>query len=390
MAGVDVSLIGSALKKRGFDFYTGVPCSFLKPLINHVLDDPDMNFVKSASEGEAVGIACGAYLGGKKPVVMLQNSGLGNTVNPLTSLAYIYKIPLLVIVTWRGDPDFKDEPQHELMGVRTQAILSAMDIPCGVFQPGGESFEELLAKAEAHFSAASLPFAIIVKKDSISPYSLKNKVRSPFQRGKLFPAPENKTPELLREDIIRAIVQHAGDEDAIVSTTGKTSRELLEVKDRIQNFYVVGSMGCASGIALGAALAQPSKRFYVLDGDGALLMKMGALSTIGHVRPPSFIHICIDNEAHESTGAQSTSSGTTLFEEVAHACGYATSERVAGIPELAKAIERAKQEKGPHFILIKAKVGSREDLKRPTHKPPQITKRFRDYLTASEPVSASR
>ncbi|MFQ6041273.1 MAG: phosphonopyruvate decarboxylase [Candidatus Poribacteria bacterium] len=371
------------MTEKGFGPYIGVPCSFLKPLINYIIDREDVEYIAANNEGEAVAIASGAYLAGKRPVVMFQNSGLGNTINPLTSLNYVFKIPLLLIITWRGEPGLKDEPQHELMGQITFDLLKVVRVECDEFltpvcAAGGsdDEIEKKITDAVDYMAQTGLPCAFIMRKDTVDNYELQTHRDVPFVRGQILDGENFKNPVLERREAIAIVADLVSQTDLIVSTTGKISRELFYHEDRANQLYVVGSMGCASSIALGVALYQPEKKVIVLDGDGAALMRLEAMASIGHYRPSNLLHVIFDNESHESTGGQATLSPTVQFIEIAAACGYRSSVKVFTPGKLSDIIQQSLAEKGPHLIHVKVKRGSDPSLGRPTVTPVQVKERF--------------
>ena len=310
-------------QERGFSFYAGVPCSFLTPLINRVISDPALNYVGAASEGEAVAVAAGAWLAGRRTVVMCQNSGLGNTVNPLTSLNHPFRIPTLLIVTWRGQPGLKDEPQHELMGEVTGSLLDAIAIGHAGFPKEVDAVAAALDRAERAMAADELPFALIMEKGSVRDDGLDQPDQPIHPRGEVADLRQGGERPA-RIDLLRCIQALVPAAAAVVATTGKTGRELFTCEDRPQQLYQVGSMGCASAMGLGIAL-NTERPVLVLDGDGAALMKLGALATIGAHAPGNLIHVVLDNGVHDSTGGQATVSPNVDFAAVAQACGYPRS-----------------------------------------------------------------
>lgn len=372
----------SACTSRDYTFYTGVPCSFLKPLINYVIQNPDVDYVTSTSEGEAVGIAAGAYLAGRKAVVMCQNSGLGNTINPLTSLCFPFRIPILLIVTLRGEPDLNDEPQHELMGQITGQLLETLHIQWEFFPDKSEKISMVLDRAESEMAKTGLPFALIMKKGNVNKTDLlynhtKRKQSEVIPEGEFQSKPETR---MSRIESIKIIRETLSDEDALIATTGKIGRELFTLGDTENQLYVVGSMGCAAGIGFGIQYTKPNQRVVVLDGDGAVLMKMGTLATIGHYKSEQFIHIILDNESYESTGGQQSVSPTVDFCHIAAACGYKKCYRADTKQALAHAIHAIKENIGPSLIHVKVSGGSASDLGRPALKPWQVKDRFMKFL----------
>jgi len=368
----------SPARDAGYDFYTGVPCSFLTEIINRVISDTSLDYVGAASEGEAVAIASGAWLAGRKTVVMCQNSGLGNTVNPLTSLNHPFRIPTMMIVTWRGQPGITDEPQHELMGPITPDLLDTMHIPHSVFPQSEDEIADALAAAQAKMDETDLPFAFVMPKGSVAPEKLDEAARALPPRGTLTDYTEGGE----RPTRYRTLERHLAlvpDTAAVIASTGKSGRELFTLDDRDQHLYQVGSMGCASGMALGVAL-NSDRKVVALDGDGAVLMKMGALATVGAYQPDNLIHIVLDNGVHDSTGGQSTVSASVEFAEIAISSGYATAAKCDTLDGFEKAYSAALSADGPHLIHMRILPGSLKELGRPTVKPREVARRFKAFL----------
>ena len=367
---------------RGFDFYTGVPCSFLTPLINGVISDRTTRYVGAAIEGEAVAIAAGAWLAGRGPVVMCQNSGLGNTINPLTSLNWPFRIPTLLIVTWRGQPGLKDEPQHELMGQVMARLLDDIDIGHRFFPRREAEVGPALQAAVARMAERDLPYAFIMEKGSVAEAGLDQPAiaaRPPGRRLDLHGDGEAPCRFAALERLLGLLPEPA----AVIATTGKCGRELFTLADRPQHLYQVGSMGCASAMGLGVAL-NVERPVVVIDGDGAALMKMGNLATIGAEAPENLIHLLLDNGVHDSTGGQATVSPGVDFAAVALACGYrsaAACDDLAGFEAaLKQALEGPASNPGPHLVHLRISPGSLAKLGRPTVKPAEVARRFRDFL----------
>ena len=367
-------------RARGFNFYCGVPCSFLTPLINRVISDSKLNYVGAASEGEAVAIAAGAWLAGRKSVVMCQNSGLGNMINPLTSLNWPFRIPCLVIVTWRGQPGLKDEPQHELMGEITGAMLDVIRVPHAPFPAEENQIENALEIADAHMAESGLPSALIMQKGAVEMAPLNQPAPPVPPPGEL----DDRTTggaRPARAAALEAVLALAPEAAAIIATTGKTGRELFTLNDRPQQLYQVGSMGCAGAMGLGVAL-NTTRPVIVIDGDGAALMKMGALATIGAYAPKNLVHLILDNGVHDSTGGQATVSPAVSFAATAQACGYRTSylcDTLAGFNDcLGAALAGPK----PSLIHLRMAPGSLSPLGRPTVKPAEVARRFQDFLAS--------
>lgn len=365
-------------RDAGYDFFTGVPCSFLTEIINRVISDTSLDYVGAASEGEAVAIASGAWLAGRKTVVMCQNSGLGNTVNPITSLNHPFRIPTMMIVTWRGQPGITDEPQHELMGPITPELLDTMRIPHKVFPQTEGDIAGALAQAQHTMDESDLPFAFIMSKGSVAPEKLDETPRVLPPRGTLTDYSEGGERPT-RFQALEYHLAHVPDSAGVIASTGKSGRELFTLDDRDQHLYQVGSMGCASGMALGIAL-NSDRKVFALDGDGALLMKMGALATVGAYRPKNMIHVVLDNGVHDSTGGQSTVSASVEFAEIAVSSGYVTAAKCDSVTGLVKAYTAALASDGPHLVHMRIQPGSLKELGRPTVKPPEVARRFRDFL----------
>ena len=373
----------SAARALGYDFYTGVPCSFLTPMINRVIGDKALDYVGAASEGEAVAIASGAWLAGRETVVMCQNSGLGNAINPLTSLNYPFRIPTLLITTWRGQPGLGDEPQHEMMGRITDALLSTIEVPHRPFPKTPDEVGPALEAAKASIRETSLPFAFVMEKGSVASGGLD---QTPHRA----PAPgaysdrREKGPLPSRAQVLAGFLDLVPRGAAVIATTGKCGRELFTLADRPQHLYQVGSMGCAPAMALGVAL-NTRRTVVVLDGDGAALMKMGTFATIGAYHPGNLVHVLLDNGAHDSTGGQATVSACVDFPRVALACGYARAAATDGLEGFADALKEAFAAQGPALVHVRIRPGSMEKLGRPTVKPADVARRFRAFVAGKSP-----
>lgn len=374
----------SAAKDGGFDFYTGVPCSFLTPLIDRVISDGETRYIGAASEGEAVAIAAGAWLAGRETVVMLQNSGLGNTVNPLTSLNFPFRIPTLLIVTWRAGPGIDDEPQHELMGEITPALLDTIRVAHQSFPQCAEQIEPALRNASSAMHESGLPFAFILQKGMVRSDQLSEADPRRPPRGEvrdLRSSGQAPSRYAALERLVAVLPQDA----AVIATTGKCGRELFTISDRAQHLYQVGSMGCASGMGLGVAL-NVSRPVVVLDGDGAALMKLGTLATIGAEAPPNLVHVLLDNGVHDSTGAQPTVSPGVDFAALAIACGYRQAYACSALPALERAVRESLTTPGPHFVHMRIVPGSIEALGRPSIGPAEVAQRFKSFLAHKLPL----
>ena len=379
---IDAPAFVEHLHGLGYSQYAGVPCSFFTSLLNCVINHPVADYVGAASEGEAVGITLGAFLAGRKTVTMCQNSGLGNMVNPLTSLNYPFRVPTLLIVTWRGQPGVKDEPQHEQMGRIMHQLLDTLEIPWSPFPQTNDEIAEVMERAETSMRERQRPFALVLPKDTIAEHALVEQpapaqVRSDLQENFL------TNERLTRTEVLKLIVESLEGDEAIIATTGKTGRELFTVADRPNHLYVVGGMGTASAIGFGVAHALPQQPVVVIDGDGAALMKMGSLATIGFYQPEKFLHVVLDNEVHDSTGGQRTASPVVRFAEVAAAANYRTAFAVDAPDDIVRAVRELRGRRGPSLLHIKIRPGSPKELGRPTVKPHEVKERFSDFLRSS-------
>jgi len=384
---IEASSFIELLRDFGYTQYAGVPCSFLTPFINYVIDDPRLDYVGATSEGEAVAFNLGAYLAGRKTVAMCQNSGLGNMVNPLTSLNYPFRVPTLLITTWRGQPGVKDEPQHVQMGEITHRLLETLEIPWRAFPTEEAEIAAVMQEADETMTRTQRPFALVMAKDSVAPHKLQSRRATELvgteRQGELVLPAEQR---LTRSELLELILETLRGDEAIVATTGKTGRELFTVADRPNHIYVVGGMGTASAIGFGIAHAAPQQPVVVLDGDGAALMKMGNFATIGSYQPRNLLHVVIDNEVHDSTGGQSTVSSTVRFADVAAAANYRHAH-VADRPEDIRASLRLlRGQAGPSLLHIKIRPGSPAELGRPTVKPHEVKERFMAFLQEQSQV----
>ncbi|GAV39911.1 phosphonopyruvate decarboxylase [Streptomyces acidiscabies] len=369
-----------AALRRGHDFYTGVPCSFLTPLIDGAISRRDLSYVGATSEGEAVALASGAWLAGRAPVVMCQNSGLGNMVNPLTSLTHPFGIPLLLVCTWRGRPGVRDEPQHEVMGRVTHDLLDTIGIAHRPFPDRTTLVESTLEEAGKLMTATERPVALVMEKGTVAADGPLDQVHGRVHREAR--AVEDRTrggSRPSRAAALRTVLARVPDEAAVIASTGKCGRELFTLADREQHFYQVGSMGCASALALGVALHTP-RPVVVLDGDGAALMKLGNLATVGAEGMAGYVHVVLDNEVHDSTGGQATVSPGVDFGRIALACGYRTAAVCDELAGFAEAFDAALTRPGPHLVHVRITPGSLADLGRPTVPPYEVARRFRRFL----------
>ncbi|WP_282710399.1 phosphonopyruvate decarboxylase [Lancefieldella sp. Marseille-Q7238] len=360
----------------GADFYTGVPDSQLKALCNYLMSeygiDPKHHII-AANEGNCTALAAGYHLAtGKIPVVYLQNSGEGNIINPVASLLNekVYAIPMIFVIGWRGEPGVKDEPQHIYQGEVTLKLLEDMGIRYFVVSP--KTTAEELAAAMNGFRddfAKGRDVAFVVRKGALS-----------FD-GALKYANDNT---MAREEIIRHIAQATGD-DPIVSTTGKASRELFEIREAAEegherDFLTVGSMGHASSIALGVALNKPEQKIWCIDGDGAALMHLGAMAVIGAQKPSNLVHVVINNAAHETVGGMPTVADSVDLVSIALACGYPYAVRVDDFEALDAELTQARSREGLSCIEACCSIGARDDLGRPTTTALENKQNFMRYL----------
>jgi phosphonopyruvate decarboxylase len=382
-----------AARARRFDWYAGVPCSYLSPFINYVLQDPSLHYLSMANEGDAVALIAGVALAGAaglphgRAISMMQNSGLGNAVSPLTSLTWTFGLPQLLIITWRGQPGVPDEPQHRLMGAITPAMLQAMEIPWELFPTEVDAIGPALDRATAHMDDNGRPYALVMQKGTVAPYPLKPGARAVATRRSAAPAaavvkPRRVAPEARpsRQDALREIVARSPvGSSAVLASTGFCGRELYAIDDRPNQLYMVGSMGCVVPFALGLALARPDLRVIALDGDGAALMRMGAFASVGAYGPPNLQHLLLDNGVHDSTGGQATVSPLVSFAEVAAACGYASSLETDDLAQVAAWLEAAPLD-GPRFVRLLTRAGTPDDLPRPSVAPVDVKTRLMQHF----------
>jgi phosphonopyruvate decarboxylase len=389
---IEAAQFVEAARRRGFTWYAGVPCSFLTPFINYVLQDPSLHYVSAANEGDAVALIAGVALGaqgGARGITMMQNSGLGNAVSPLTSLTWTFRLPQLLIVTWRGEPGVADEPQHALMGPITPSLLETMEIPWEPFPREAEAIEPALARAVEHMDRTGRPYALVMQKGSVSPYPLDETKATPHSactpqshwRG----ATQDGLPS--RRDALERVVAHTPLQSTVVlASTGFCGRELYALDDRPNQLYMVGSMGCVTPLALGLALARPDLHVIALDGDGAALMRMGAFATIGAYGPDNLTHLLLDNGSHDSTGGQATVSQHVSFAGVAAACGYALAIEGDDLSLVDTLFARNADDdtrRGPRFARLTIRRGTPDGLPRPTITPADVKTRLMRHIGAA-------
>ncbi len=370
------------------DFFTGVPDSTLKPLYDYLLEryGETKRHMIAANEGNAAALAAGYYLStGKYPVVYMQNSGIGNMINPAASLLNerVCKIPVIFVVGWRGEPGTADEPQHAFQGLVTQTLLHDVEIPTYVVDKETQEDELRTQRAEAgKYLAKGRSVAFVIKKGGLSYHGKKP------DYGNIF--------SLNREWVIERLTETIAG-NLVVSTTGKTSRELYEVRERKKqgherDFLTVGAMGHCSSLALSVALHNPQRQVWCLDGDGAMLMHMGALAVIGNQKPENLIHVVFNNEAHESVGGAPTVAGTVDLPGVARACGYPKVLTVCSAEDLEGFLETV-AERTLTFCEIRVAAVSRKDLGRPKTGAVQMRKDFQESLSGwydKKPVTKNK
>jgi phosphonopyruvate decarboxylase len=344
------------LQSNGFGFFAGVPDSLLSSFCAYIDDDDSVEHVITANEGNAIALAMGYHLATNKcGVVYMQNSGLGNIVNPITSLAdkKVYETPMLLLVGWRGEPGVKDEPQHVKQGEITLQQLHLLEIPYIIMDKHSKN-DEVISSALKLIKRTNTPVAIVVKKGSFTKY----KTRKEYIPLSAFS----------RETALNAILDNCNESDLVVSTTGKTSRELFELREarneKNEDFLTVGGMGHASSIALGVSIGCPDKKVICIDGDGAFLMHMGSAAIAGFSKQKNFVHILLNNGMHESVGGQPTVGSNLDIGKITVACGYSSYLCISNQTELKNMWNECAD--GPTFIEIKISGGSRADLGRPT------------------------
>lgn len=364
------------LARRGFGVFSGVPCSYLTPLINTVITSASIDYVGATNEGDAVAVVAGAELAGRRGVVLFQNSGLGNAVNPFTSLTETFRIPMLVLCTWRGQPGgAPDEPQHDRMGRITLDLFERMGIPAEVLPATSSEVEAALDRAGAALDRGS-PAALVIPKGILSGDAVPSAHRRRDLPSALEIAGDLGAP--LDPDAALQVIHEETEESALLATTGFTGRALYARGDRANHFYMVGSMGCIASLGLGITRAAGEVPTVVLDGDGSLLMRLGALATIGFEAPGSLTHILLDNEVHDSTGAQATVSPSVDFATIALACGYRSARRINSLDALRAALQEGGA--GPRFLHVRTAPRPDRKLPRPTITPPEVAERLRGWL----------
>ncbi len=373
---VSVGKFYDLLQSNGISLFTGVPDSLLKDFCAYVTDNsPKEQHIIAANEGAAVGIAAGHHLAtGKVPLVYMQNSGIGNAVNPLLSLAdeKVYSMPILLVIGWRGEPGGgHDEPQHVKQGLVTLPLLDTLGIPCQVLDSDEATALRQASGVISSCKASSKPHAIVIRKGTFGKYKLQREARNDYP--------------LSREEALKIVVSRLAEKDMAVSTTGKLSRELFELREALgqghgKDFLTVGSMGHSSSIALGIALEKPERRIWCFDGDGAFIMHMGAISNIGALAPGNFVHVVFNNGAHESVGGQPTLGFNMNIPAIAQSCGYKTAVTLTTQEEIETFFNRLPALPAPALVELRVRIASRDDLGRPTTTPIENKKTFMQNL----------
>jgi len=373
---LDCEKFYNLLVDGGIGFFTGVPDSLLKDFNAYIMDNVKNNkHIIAANEGASIALSAGHYLATKKiGLVYMQNSGLGNAVNPLISLVDkdVYSIPLLLVIGWRGEPNEKDEPQHVKQGRITLKLLDTLEIPYEILPDNIEDVKSSLKKAFKYMNEYKAPFALVVRKDIFEKYEYKNKTEQCY--------------ELSRENVIKLIIDKLNDNDVIVSTTGMTSRELFECREQMKqdhhkDFLTVGSMGHASQIALGIAMSIPERQIFCLDGDGSLIMHMGSLGIIGSKSSKNFKHVILNNSVHGSVGGQPTVGGEIDIISTALSCRYKIAYRAETKKELIEKISLLRSAEGPALLEVRINEEYRKELGRPTVSPQKNKETFMNFLS---------
>jgi phosphonopyruvate decarboxylase len=372
---INTSNFYNALTSRDIDFFTGVPDSLLKDICAYISDNaPEDRHIISANEGTSIGLAIGSYLAtGKLPLVYMQNSGFGNTVNPILSIADddVYGIPMLLLIGWRGEPGIKDEPQHVKQGKVSEELLKTMGIPYEIID-ANSNIDTILDKAIEITLKKKKPYALLVRKNTFEKYTLQKDKESLFK--------------LNREGAVKLIIEQLKKDDVVISTTGKTSREVFEYREELKqthekDFLTVGAMGHTSSIAMGIAIERKNRNVFCIDGDGSVLMHMGSLAINGMMkRVENFKHIVINNGAHDSVGGQPTVAFDIDFNQIAAASGYTLADTACEVNEIREKLKALVAHKGRAFLEIKVNKGARENLGRPTKSPKENKTAFQKFI----------
>ena len=383
--GRDQGLTGAALAElleaQGFDFFTGVPCSMIEGLIATLEAHPRLPYVPAVREDVAVGLAAGAWMAGRRPMVLMQNSGLGTSMNALVSLSLMYRLPALLLVTWRGHAG-KDAPEHIVMGEISPSLLELLRIPHRILSARTMADDVAWGRAEAERLsqpvALLLPPGVLDTDSHVATGAAAPAVSLGAPGGPDAPLP---APRISRFEALRAAVATL-QREPVIHANGYICRESFAVKDRVENFYMIGSMGMASAIGLGVALTVPDRPTVVFDGDGNLLMSLGILPMIGggpvvgRGRPANLVHVVFDNALYGSTGNQASPSRTVGLHDIARAAGYERATAVTGADEIRDAVGAALAGGGPSFILARV-TGEEQPAPRIPYPPEEIRDRFR-------------
>lgn len=363
------------LLKNGTDFFAGVPDSLLKNFCAYVTDNaPAEKHIISANEGSATGLACGYHFAtGRIPMIYMQNSGEGNMVNPLMSIADpdVYSVPMLIVIGWRGEPGVHDEPQHVKQGKVTCTLLDAMQVPYEILSENEEDLPAQFEKAYKYIKENNAQYAFVIRKGTFDEYKLQ-------KNGAV-------NGNMSREEAIEKIMLSAAPSTAFVSTTGMASRELYELRDKHgmsheKDFLTVGGMGHASQIALTIAMNKKDRQVYCIDGDGAAIMQMGGMATIGSRKPNNYVHFILNNGAHDSVGGQPTVGRQIDLCAIARGCGYENVVK-AETPEALEAVLKDKKTKEMlTFVEVIVTKGARKDLGRPKSTPIENKKALMSFL----------
>ncbi|WP_407185249.1 phosphonopyruvate decarboxylase [Bradyrhizobium centrosematis] len=377
---IQTNVLLSKLRTAGYTLFSGVPCSYFADLFDEAARQPGFLAIPAANEGSAVALAAGAVLSGRRAVVALQNSGFGNIINPLTSFLMVSEIPVLLLLSVRGHPDEPaDEPQHKIMGAKTMALLDLLSIEWWDFDGTDPGADRAIARG-GELIRKGASFALLFRNGQLSSCSAVNR------------PPRTTDYGLSVGEAIESICRQIDPDTVIVSTSGFISRELFRVQDRPLNLYIQGAMGHCGAVAAGLALAAPARTVLALDGDGSVLMHMGALSTIGYASPNNLIHVVLDNEGYVSTGGQLSTSRTSSLDVVASACGYRTAALCKRSDHLIAVTQQCLSTRGPHFIVCKVNRQHPSLLPRVTsrYSPLQNKTAFQRalYNRGAEPVAA--
>ncbi len=384
---IETRRFGDKLKSLGFNFFSGVPCSYLTDLINYAVNECEL--VMAANEGDAVAICAGAQLGGSKSVFLCQNSGLTNATSPLTSLIYTFGIPILGFVSLRGEPGGKpDEPQHELMGQITTGFLDLMRIQWTYLATDDDEAGAQLEEANRVIERGE-PFFFVVRNGTFAKEALRDRAFGAPRAEPAIKARKAADATPTRYEALTELATLAGPDTVFIATTGFTGRELYEAGDVPNNFYMVGSMGCAPPLGMGLAMSRPDLRVIVIDGDGALLMRMGGAAVLAAYAPPNLVHVLLDNNAHDSTGGQRTVSDRIDFTAFAASVAYGNSFYAHDSAELVELVTKSFELRRLGFVYLRIAVGAKPNLGRPKTKPPEVRERFMRFIaTPHAPLNA--